>query len=67
MRLVKSWPTMLSWVSCGARTEDWVALSHAASEKEASGGRGIYLFPENDLLYPFSFDSCSGNHMGLQR
>lgn len=37
LRLLKSLPMILGRISCEAGTEVWVALSHTASEKEATG------------------------------
>lgn len=48
---------------------DWVlhtSLPHCPRERRNRGGV-FFTFPENDLIYPFSFDLCNGKHMGLHR
>lgn len=52
-RLLKSLPVILARLSCEAATEVWVALSHTASEKEATGEIYFYLPKEQPYLSLF--------------
>lgn len=53
LRLLKSLPMILGRISCEAGTEVWVALSHAATEKEATGK--IYFLPSQRTTFSIPF------------
>lgn len=61
LRLLRCWSIILGRISCEAWTGVWVPLSHTASGKERVDE--VHFLPS----LSFSFDSCSGKHVGLHR